>query len=370
MALDFDTRIMARALQLARRARYSAMPNPHVGCVLVREGRVIGEGFTRPAGGNHAEIEALAAADDACGATAYVTLEPCSHQGRTGPCADALVAAGVSRVVVAMPDPNPLVAGQGLAKLRAAGIAVHCGLLAAEARQLIPGFIARMTRGRGRVRAKLAMSLDGRTAMASGESQWITGPAARRDVQRLRAGSCAIVTGVGTVLADDCALTVRADQLGLPEPAASLAATRQPLRVVLDSCLRTPAEARVLAEGATTLLCYSDTAPVPVALADSGAELVALRRGESGLDLEQLMAVLAARQCNEILVESGPRLAGALLRQGLLDELIVYMAPALLGDRARPLLELPLDHMADKVRLHIEDVRRVGQDWRFTAIPA
>ena len=223
MAADFDVRMMARALQLARLGRYSAMPNPHVGCVLVRDGGVIGEGFTRPAGGNHAEIEALAAAEDARGATAYVTLEPCSHQGRTGPCADALVAAGVSRVVVAMPDPNPLVAGQGLAKLRDAGITVDCGLLATEARQLIPGYIARMTRGRGRVRAKLAMSLDGRTAMASGESQWITGPAARRDVQRLRAGSCAIVTGVGTVLADDCALTVRTEQLGLPPATAGRA---------------------------------------------------------------------------------------------------------------------------------------------------
>ena len=370
MALDFDTRIMARALQLARRGRYSAMPNPHVGCVLVRDGQVIGEGFTRPVGGNHAEIEALVAAGDARGATAYVSLEPCSHQGRTGPCADALVTAGVSRVVVAMPDPNPLVAGQGLARLRAAGVAVDSGLLATEARELIPGYIARMTRGRGRVRAKLAMSVDGRTAMASGESQWITGPAARRDVQRLRAASCAIVTGVATVLADDCALTVRADQLGLPESAAVLAAARQPLRVVLDSSLRTPADARVLAPGAATLICHSDAAPVPAGLAGSGAELLALPRGESGLDLGQLMTVLAARQCNEILVESGPRLAGALLQQGLLDELIVYMAPALLGNRARPLLELPLDNMADKVRLQIEDVRKVGQDWRFTAVPA
>ena len=364
---------MARALQLARLGRYSVMPNPHVGCVLVRDGHVIGEGFTQPAGGNHAEIEALVAADDARGATAYVTLEPCSHQGRTGPCAEALVAAGVSRVVVAMPDPNPLVAGQGLEKLRAAGIAVDCGLLAAEARQLIPGFIARMTRGRGRVRAKMAMSLDGRTAMASGQSQWITGPAARRDVQRLRAGSCAIVTGVGTVLADDCALTVRVDQLGLPEPAAVLAAARQPLRVVLDSSLRTPPDARVLAaaaDGAATLICHSEASQVPTALARSGAELLALTRGESGLDLGQVMAALAARHCNEILVESGPRLAGALLQQGLLDELIVYMAPGLLGDRARPLLELPLDSMEDKVRLQIEDVRKVGQDWRFTAIPA
>ena len=364
-----DTRLMARALQLARRSQYSAMPNPHVGCVLVRDGHVIGEGHTRPAGGNHAEIEALLAAGDARGAVAYVTLEPCSHQGRTGPCADALVRAGVTRVVAAMADPNPRVAGQGLEKLRAAGIDVDCGLLEAEARQLIPGFIARMTRGRGRVRAKLAMSLDGRTAMASGQSQWITGPAARQDVQRLRAMSCAVVTGVGTVLADDCALTVRAAELGLPAAEAELAAARQPLRVVLDSALRTPPGARVLAGAAPTLLCHAGGVAVPAALASGHAQLLPLERAAGGLDLGQVMAALAARQCNEILVESGPRLAGALLQQGLVDELVVYLAPALLGSRANPLLELPLDRMADKVALQIVDVRKIGQDWRFTARP-
>jgi len=371
MDAQSDTRMMARALQLARRGRYSAMPNPHVGCVLVREGQVIGEGFTRPAGGNHAEVEALhAAAGDAGGATAYVTLEPCSHHGKTGPCAEALIRAGVTRVVVAMADPNPLVAGGGLEKLRGAGIEVECGLLEGEARRVIPGYIARMTRGRGRVRAKLAMSLDGRTAMASGESQWITGPAARQDVQRLRAASCAIVTGVDTVLADDCALTVRAAELGLSPEAAQLAASRQPLRVVLDSRLRTPPDARVLAGGAPTLLCHDPAVAVPAEILASAAARLALRRGDDGLDLQGLMAYLAAQQCNEILVESGPRLAGALLCSGLLDELIVYMAPALLGDRARPLLVLPLDHMADKVQLKLEDVRKVGADWRFTAVPA
>jgi diaminohydroxyphosphoribosylaminopyrimidine deaminase/5-amino-6-(5-phosphoribosylamino)uracil reductase len=370
MDIQFDTRMMARALQLARRGQYSAMPNPHVGCVLVRDGHVIGEGFTCPAGGNHAEIEALHAAGDATGATAYVTLEPCSHQGKTGPCADALVRAGVTRVVVALADPNPQVAGAGLEKLRVAGIAVDCGLLESEARRLIPGFIARMTRGYGRVRAKLAMSLDGRTAMASGESQWITGAAARRDVQRLRAMSCAIVTGVGTVLADDCALTVRSDELGLDPAAAQLAGMRQPLRVVLDSGLRTPANAKVLNGDAPTLLCHDQVVTVPPAITASAASRLALPRGDSGLDLHALMAELAARQCNEILVESGPRLAGALLQAGLLDELIVYMAPTLLGDRARPLLALPLDIMADRVQLRLEDVRRVGADWRFTAVPA
>jgi diaminohydroxyphosphoribosylaminopyrimidine deaminase/5-amino-6-(5-phosphoribosylamino)uracil reductase len=365
----FDTQMMARALQLARRGQYSAMPNPHVGCVLVRDGQVIGEGFTCPAGGNHAEIEALHAAGDAKGATAYVTLEPCSHQGRTGPCADALVSAGVARVVVALNDPNPLVSGQGLEKLRAAGIDVECGLLEREARDVMPGYIARMTRGRGRVRAKMAMSLDGRTAMASGESQWITSPAARQDVQRLRAMSCAIVTGVGTVLVDDCSLTVRTSELGLPAEAAQLAASRQPLRVVLDSRLRTPPQSKVLDGIAPTLLCHDKTVTVPPLILTSAAERLALRRDDAGLDLAGLMDYLAAQQCNEILVESGPRVVGALLQAGLLDELIVYMAPVLLGDRARPLLELPLEYMADKVQLNWADVRKVGTDWRFTVIP-
>ena len=366
MDTRLDTRMMARALQLARASRYIAMPNPHVGCVLVRDGQVIGEGGTRPTGGNHAEIEALlAAGGDATGATAYVTLEPCSHHGLTGPCADALVAAGVHRVVAAMTDPNPQVAGRGLEKLRAAGVEVESGLLEGEARDVIVGFVARMTRGRGRVRAKLVMSLDGRPAMASGESQWITGPAARADVQRLRAASCAIVTGVGTVLADDCALTVRPSELGLPPDEAAAAAARQPLRVVLDSSGRTPGGAKVLDDSAPTLLCHGpDAAPIAGA-----AALLELPPGEEGLQLGPLFEELTRRQCNEILVESGPRLAGALLRQGLLDELVVYMAPVLLGARARPLLDLPLDAMAQKVPLQVRDMRRVGEDWRITAVP-
>jgi diaminohydroxyphosphoribosylaminopyrimidine deaminase/5-amino-6-(5-phosphoribosylamino)uracil reductase len=370
MDTSLDTRMMARALQLARHGRYSSMPNPHVGCVLVRDGQVIGEGFTRPAGGNHAEVEALNVAGDARGATAYVTLEPCSHQGKTGPCVDALIEAGVTRVVAALSDPNPLVAGAGLKKLQAAGIAVECGLLEAEARRVIPGFIARMTRGRGRVRAKLAMSLDGRTAMASGESQWITGPAARQDVQRLRAQSCAIVTGVGTVLADDCALTVRQGELGLTGEASTLAGSRQPLRVVLDSDLRTPADAKVVDGSAPTLLCHDETVAVSASIVATGAQRLPLPKGAHGLALEDLFSFLSGQQYNEILVESGPRLAGALLQAGLLDELIIYMAPSLLGSRAQPLLELPLDTMADKAQLTLADVRKVGADWRFTAIPA
>jgi diaminohydroxyphosphoribosylaminopyrimidine deaminase/5-amino-6-(5-phosphoribosylamino)uracil reductase len=359
MDTTLDTRMMARAMQLAHRGRYSCMPNPHVGCVLVRDGNVIGEGTTCPPGGNHAEIEALQAAGDAAGATAYVTLEPCSHQGRTGPCADALVDAGIVRVVAAMQDPNPQVAGGGLSKLREAGVLVECGLLESEARRVIPGYIARMERGRGRVRAKLAMSLDGRTAMASGESQWITGAAARADVQRLRAMSCAVVTGVGTVLADDCSLTVRGD----------FAETRQPLRVVLDSQLQTPADSKVFSAEAATLICHDEQVSVPSGLAGLEAEFAALPRDDDGLDLGALMDQLSARHCNEILVESGPRLAGALLRQGLLDELIVYMAPALLGSNARPLLELPLEQMAGKVQLEVTDLRQVGDDYRFTVVP-
>ncbi len=370
MSDAFATGMMARALQLARRGMYSAMPNPHVGCVLVRDGAVVGEGFTQPAGGDHAEVQALRQAGDAArGATAYVTLEPCSHQGKTGPCADALIRAGVVSVSAAMEDPNPLVAGNGLQKLRAAGIQVECGLLESEARRVIPGFIARMSRGRGRVRAKLAMSLDGRTAMASGESQWITGAAARVDVQRLRAMSCAVVTGVGTVISDNCSLTVREDELGLSPEEALRASAHQPLRVVLDSGLRTPPSANVLDSAAPTLLCHADQAVVPAAIIATAVNRLPLEHDKNGLDLHGLLDFLTARQSNEILVECGPRLAGAFLREGLLDELIVYMAPVLMGSDARPLLELPLQRMTEKLPLHIEDMRRVGQDWRITVVP-
>ncbi|MEP6390042.1 MAG: bifunctional diaminohydroxyphosphoribosylaminopyrimidine deaminase/5-amino-6-(5-phosphoribosylamino)uracil reductase RibD [Halioglobus sp.] len=368
--LEFDTRMMARALQLARKAQYWAKPNPHVGCVLVKNGHVIGEGFTQPAGGNHAEVQALQAAqEEVTGATAYVTLEPCSHQGKTGPCADALMSAGVSRVVVAMQDPNPQVAGQGIARLEASGIDVVQGVLEAEAAQVIPGFVARMTRGRGRVRAKLAMSLDGRTAMASGESQWITGAAARADVQRLRASSCAVVTGIGTVLADDCALTLRADQLGLSDGERDRAMARPPLRVVVDSRLRLPGDARVLSADAETLVVHSTATAPSNELVASGASFIGVSADESGLMLPEIIGELSKRQANEILVESGPRLAGALLRAGLLDELVIYAAPVFMGSSAQPLLDLPIDTMAGKINLELTDVRRVGQDWRFTVTP-
>lgn len=366
MFTEFDTRMMARALQQARLGRFWAAPNPHVGCVLARDGKRVAEGFTQPAGQAHAEVNALAGADDVRGATAYVTLEPCSHEGKTGPCAKALVEAGVARVVIAAIDPNPLVSRRGVAILEAAGVTVEVGLLEAQARAIIPGFFMRMEQGRPRVRVKMAMSLDGRTAMASGESQWITGPAARQDVQRMRAESCAILTGVGTVLADDCSLTVRADELGLAQDEAARALTRQPLRVVLDSQARVPAGSAVLDDRAPTLVCVAggvDTTD----LARTHAEVVSLEADAGGIDLQALMGELARRQCNEILVESGARVAGALLEAGLVDELVVYMAPALMGSSARPLFTLPFDTMAEKVELTIDDVRKVGGDWRFTA---
>ena len=363
-----DRVMMARALVIARQSRFMAAPNPHVGCLLVKGGTIISEGRTQCAGDAHAEIMALRAAGAAAaGATVYVTLEPCSHHGRTPPCTDALIEAGVARVVAAMEDPNPRVSGRGLQLLRDAGIDVQCGLLADQAERMIPGFVLRMRRGRGRVRAKLAMSMDGRTAMASGESQWITGAAARADVQRQRAASCAILTGSGTVLADDCALTVRpesfAETLGEAEPPGR----RQPLRVVLDSRRRVPATARILSTDAPTLLLHAPGAPA-VALPPH-VEQVAIPDAASGLDLAAVMRELTARQCNEILLECGPKLTGAMLQAGLIDELIVYMAPCLMGSSARPLLQLPLGAMSEKVELTTLDVRRVGEDWRFTLVP-
>ncbi|MFO1425294.1 MAG: bifunctional diaminohydroxyphosphoribosylaminopyrimidine deaminase/5-amino-6-(5-phosphoribosylamino)uracil reductase RibD, partial [Candidatus Competibacteraceae bacterium] len=317
---------MACALALARRGLYGTDPNPRVGCVLVREGTIVGEGWHERAGEPHAEANALEMAGErARGATAYVTLEPCCHYGRTPPCTDALLRAGITRMVAAMLDPNPRVAGRGLAQLRAAGIRVECGLLEAEAQALNPGFIQRMTQGRPFVRVKLAMSLDGRTALASGQSQWLTGEAARQDVQRLRARSSAILTGIGTVLADDPSLNVR-----LPE------APRQPSRVILDTELRTPPTARTLRLPGSVLLFTAVADPATQApLRVAVAEIIVVPRAEQGLDLRAVMAELARRECNEIHVESGPTLAGALLQAGLMDELVVYIAPLLLGDKAR-----------------------------------
>jgi diaminohydroxyphosphoribosylaminopyrimidine deaminase/5-amino-6-(5-phosphoribosylamino)uracil reductase len=342
---------------LARRGLYGTDPNPRVGCVLVGDGHIIGEGWHERAGEAHAEIKALEVAGErAIGATAYVTLEPCCHHGRTPPCTDALLNAGVARVVAAMADPNPQVSGRGLAQLRAAGVAVDCGLLQAEARALNPGFIQRMTRGRPFIRIKLAMSLDGRTALASGESQWLTSDAARQDVQRLRARSSAILTGIGTVLADDPRLNVR-----LPE------AARQPLRVILDTELRTPPTAKILQPPGPVLIftAVADGA-AQAPLWAAGAEIMVIPRRDWELNLRRVMVELARRECNEIHVECGPTLAGALLQAGLMDELVIYMAPLVLGDRARGLFQLPeLLKMQERRRLEILEMRAVGGDWRI-----
>lgn len=364
-----DLAFMHRALGLARRGEYTTAPNPRVGCILVKEGRVLGEGWHRQAGEEHAEIAAMARAGDAAaGATAYVTLEPCSHTGRTPPCVDSLIAAGVARVVVAMEDPNPLVRGRGIAALRAAGIEVSCGALAAEARELNRGFCNRMLRGVPYVFAKLASSIDGRTAMANGESKWITSAASRQQVQRLRAASCAVMTGVETVLKDDPALTVRGDNLGFEYPAGEI---RQPLRVILDSRLRTPRRARILGQPGDVVIAttVSDAKRLEV-FEDLGHAVVTLPAQRDRVDLRALLGWLAEhRACNEVMVEAGPTLVGALLKQGLLDELQLFMAPTLLGSGARALVELPLIHMGEQVRLELKDQRAVGDDWWLRLLP-
>jgi len=363
-----DTFHMARAIELAQRGLYSTMPNPRVGCVLVRDGVVIGEGWHVRAGEGHAEVNALADAERrgelVVGATAYVTLEPCSHTGRTGPCCDALVGAGVVRLVYGMQDPNPQVAGSGLARMAAAGVEIIGPILEVQARALNPGFISRMETGLPLVRCKLAMSVDGRTAMASGESQWITGPAARADVQRLRARSCAVVTGIGSILLDDSSLTVREAELGMAEGAA-LALEKQPLRVVLDSKQRLAAGAKVLRQVSSALV-VSALAPNSE-LASLGVTQWQLPDVEGRIDLKLLLQRLAEKQCNEVLIEAGATLTGAFVAAGLVDELIIYMAPTLMGNRARGLLDLPIEAMADKRPLKITDMRAIGDDWRITA---
>jgi len=355
-----DLRYMARALQLARRGLYTADPNPRVGCVLVRDDRVVGEGWHERTGEAHAEINALqTAGSEVKGATAYVTLEPCSHHGRTPPCADALIEAGIMRVVAAMEDPNPQVAGDGLRRLREAAIDASAGLMAIEAEALNPGFIKRMRSGRPWVRSKLAMSLDGRTAMASGESKWITDELARADVHRLRARSSAIVSGIGTVLADDPALTARIEGADI----------LQPLRVVLDPYLSTPPSARILQQsGGALIVCAEEEPAIREALEAAGAEVICLPGREGTIDLPTLMDRLGDRQINEVLIETGAVLSGALLRDNLIDEFVVYMAPHLMGDQARGLFHLPgLGTMKERIELEITDIRAVGRDWRITA---
>ncbi|MCO5368623.1 bifunctional diaminohydroxyphosphoribosylaminopyrimidine deaminase/5-amino-6-(5-phosphoribosylamino)uracil reductase RibD [Pseudomonas alliivorans] len=364
-----DVHYMARALELARKGLYSTHPNPRVGCVIVREGQIVGEGWHALAGEPHAEVHALRqAGEQARGATAYVTLEPCSHHGRTPPCADALVNAGITRVVASMQDPNPEVAGRGLLRLMTAGIAVQCGVLEAEARALNKGFIKRMETGQPYVRVKLAMSLDGRTAMASGESQWITGPEARSAVQRLRAQSSVVLTGADTVLADKARLTVRPDELGLNAEFSALAAARAPLRVLIDGRLRVPLDAPFFQAG-SALVATCAAASARGRYHDEGHEIVAMADSAGHVDLRKLLTELGARGVNEVLVEAGPRLAGAFTRLGLVDEFQIFIAGKFLGSSARPLLDLPLAQMSEALELNIVEMRAVGNDWRVIALP-
>lgn len=356
-----DYRWMARALVLAERGLFTTTPNPRVGCVIVRDGGIVGEGWHVRAGEPHAEVHALAMAGEAArGATAYVTLEPCSHHGRTPPCADALVKAGVARVVAAMEDPNPLVAGRGLARLREAGIETLSGVQEAQARELNIGFISRMTRGRPWLRLKVAATLDGKTALENGVSQWITGDDARRDAHRWRARSCAVLTGIGTVRDDDPQLTVRA-----------IPTERQPLRVVVDARLETPLNAKLLDGGKVLIAGAIDQPERIAALQRRGADVVILPNDGSKVDLNALMLELGRRGINEVLAESGFKLNGSLLREGCVDELILYLAPSLVGDAARGLFNLPaLTSLQDKRQLVFHDIRQIGPDLRILARPA
>jgi diaminohydroxyphosphoribosylaminopyrimidine deaminase/5-amino-6-(5-phosphoribosylamino)uracil reductase len=363
-----DVRYMRRALELAQRGLYTTDPNPRVGCVLVRDGQVLGEGWHERAGEAHAEVNALraaagsaAGAHSAAGATAYVTLEPCAHTGRTPPCVQALIGARVARVVYASADPNPLVNGAGAAALRAAGIDTLGEVLAQEARALNPGFFKRMHTGLPWVRVKLGASLDGRTALANGASRWVTGPAARQDAQRFRARSSVVLSGSGTVLADDPALNVRID-----------GATRQPLRVVLDSELRVPPQARMFdREGPALVFTASTDVAARAELTRRGVLVQTVARAaHGGLALEAVLRQLAEREANEIWVEAGARLAGALLAARLVDELIVYLAPSLLGPGARALVELPdITRLEQRLRLQFTECQPVGPDLRLTAVP-
>lgn len=355
---------MQRAIELGRRARYWAAPNPPVGCVLVRDDEEIGAGFSQPAGQAHAEVMALKNAGGADGATAYVTLEPCSHHGQTGPCANALIDAGVDRVVVAVEDPNPQVSGKGVAMLRSAGIEVDMGEGADQVETDLAGFLLRMRRGYGRITLKIAMSLDGRTAMASGESQWITGQLARQDVQRLRAESDLMVTGVGTVLADDCRLTLRANELPLDGDDKDRSLTHPPARMVLDSKGRTPLGARILEGGDTTLITTEHTD------LDEAVQTVMLPADAEGrVDIGAWVQYLGEQAFNEILVEAGPTLSGALLGGGWIDRLIIYQAPKLLGDDARAMALMNYNALADAPEFEINEVTRIGADLRIMAAP-
>jgi diaminohydroxyphosphoribosylaminopyrimidine deaminase / 5-amino-6-(5-phosphoribosylamino)uracil reductase len=368
-----DREFMARALELARRGLYTTTPNPRVGCVIVRDGTVIGEGWHEMAGQPHAEINALAdvarkvgtprvlpsgrAGATARGATVYVTLEPCSHHGRTPPCADALIDAGITRVVAAMRDPNPQVAGEGLARLELAGVRVDSGLMEDVARELNIGFVSRMTRGRPWLRLKVAASLDGKTALNNGRSQWITGAEARRDAHAWRARSCAMLTGIGTVRDDDPRLTVR-----------DIDTPRQPLRVVVDSRLEIPLDAAILDGGNCLVACAVENAAKVAQLRQRGVDVLALPNAAGKVDLPGLLAELGRRGINDVMAEAGFRLNGSLLREGLVDELLIYQAPLLLGDKARGMFDLPeLENLAGARRLEVLERHAVGADFFLRA---
>jgi diaminohydroxyphosphoribosylaminopyrimidine deaminase/5-amino-6-(5-phosphoribosylamino)uracil reductase len=353
-----DREHMAEALRLAEKGLYTATPNPRVGCVIVRDGQAVGAGWHEKTGGPHAEVLALRAAGArARGATAYVSLEPCSHYGRTPPCVDALIEAGIARVVAAMQDPNSKVAGSGFGRLRAAGIEVESGLMQDEARALNSGFVSRMSRGRPWVRTKIAASLDGRTALANGQSQWITGPEARRDGHTWRARACAVLTGIGTVRDDDPQLNVR-----------EVETTRQPLKVLVDSQLQVPLSAKLLQSGQVLVAAAVENKASIAALRAKGAEVVVLPNAQGKVELMDLMRELARREINEVHVEAGFKLNGSLLREGLVDEILIYLAPSILGDSACGMFKLPeLADLERKRLVQFGDVRTIGRDIRILA---
>ena len=360
---------MQRAIDLAEQGKYSAKPNPHVGCVIVKNGQIVGEGYTQPPGQGHAEVMALAqAGEQARGATAYVTLEPCNHHGRTGPCSQALIRAGITRVVAAIEDPYPEVAGSGFETLKQAGIQVEVGLLGDTVKQQLQGFLLRLERGYGRVRLKLACSLDGKIALANGESQWITGPNARRDVQLLRAQAGLVITGVGTVLEDDCQLNVREGDLPLESDLAHEAVAHQPLRAVFDSTLKTPAGAKIL-NGARTLFCAEPKATPPDHIDPENIIEISDLKSPRGLK-EALLQVMAIAPANEILLECGPRLAGSWLSAGLVDELVLYQAPVILGHNAQSLVHMDIATMTQRLNFDLIDTRRIGSDVKLTLKPS
>jgi len=364
---------MALALEQASYGQLIARPNPAVGCVLVKDNKVVGAGFTQEAGGPHAEVMAMRAAGDlVVGSTAYVTLEPCSHYGRTPPCSLSLIKSGVSGLVYGCQDPNPQVAGQGLAQLRAANVEVVGPVMQAECEMSNVGFLQRMGTHKPYVINKMAMSLDGRTAMESGESQWITGSESRAQVHLMRAQSCAVITGIGSVLRDDPSMNVRAGELVLAGvPQTTIDRIKQPLRVVLDSQLRLPVSARLLQQNGPVLVvtCVADPKQHQ-RLVDAGIEVVVCAADDNGkVDLAAVLVLLGQRYCNQVLVEAGAGLSGAFLQAGLTDHLVVFMAPKLLGNKAKGLFDLPLDKMAQAYDLDIKQISQVGCDWRIDAAP-